>query len=136
MLLEQHNTRRAKHPGTPPLVWDQTVADAAAAYADTCPTGHDSDSTFGENLAWHSSADDSTGVARWYDEIKDCPDGGSPCPFSMATGHYTAVVWAATTKLGCGIKKGCPQWAHTLVCKYSPPGNMQGAFEQNVKPVG
>lgn len=44
----------------------------------------------------------------------------------MKTGHYTQIVWADTTKIGCGKirytdSKG---WiALYLVCNYGPTGN-------------
>ena len=44
----------------------------------------------------------------------------------MGTGHFTQVVWKKCTHVGHGISGG---W----VCgRYSPAGNMQGAFDQNV----
>jgi hypothetical protein len=39
--LDMHNTYRAKHADTPALAWDDTIADAAAAYASRCVWGHD-----------------------------------------------------------------------------------------------
>ena len=52
--------------------------------------------------------------------------------FSMATGHFTQVVWKATTDVGCG-------WARCvfgtfLVCNYKGPGNYEGRFPENVLP--
>ena len=52
--------------------------------------------------------------------------------FSMGTGHFTAMVWKATRRLGCA-KGNCPG-QNLWVCQYDPPGNMMGAFPQNVPP--
>ena len=41
--------------------------------------------------------------------------------FDTATGHYTQVVWAKTTKLGCGYIYQNAK--HTVVCNYNPAGN-------------
>ena len=46
-----------------------------------------------------------------------------------ATGHFTQVVWKATTKLGCGYNQGCGY----IKCEYDVGGNMQGDFENNVQ---
>merc|ERR1719509_343211 len=54
--------------------------------------------------------------------------------FSMGTGHFTQVVWAGTTSVGCATAQGS-QWTY-VVCNYGPPGNMQGQFNQNVLPLG
>lgn len=44
------------------------------------------------------------------------------CSFSAATGHYTQVAWASTTKIGCGLvtyKSG--RWFNNyIVCNYGP----------------
>ena len=50
----------------------------------------------------------------------------------MGTGHFTAMVWKATRRLGCA-KGNCPG-QNLWVCQYDPPGNMMGAFPQNVPP--
>lgn len=72
--------------------------------------------------------------------------------FSEKTGHFTQLVWKATTDVGCsvtdcsasndgngtqGYKKGDAQgWF--LVCEYWPPGNVVGDgndyFKENVDP--
>lgn len=47
----------------------------------------------------------------------------------MNTGHYTQVVWAKTTLIGCGRMtykdKGWNK--HYVVCNYGPSGNFIGA---------
>ena len=42
--------------------------------------------------------------------------------------HYTQLVWAKTTRLGCAVNI-CPQSSFPVlvVCNYDPPGNMGGA---------
>ena len=48
------------------------------------------------------------------------------------TGHFTQVVWKASTKLGIG--KWTADDNCVYVCaRYSPAGNMMGDFEANVK---
>ena len=43
--------------------------------------------------------------------------------WSASTGHFTQVVWRATLRVGCGVKRGCG-W-DTYVCQYSPPGEQR-----------
>ena len=53
--------------------------------------------------------------------------------FDFSTGHYTAMVWASTHKLGCaqttytsppGMGDGSVK--KFLVCNYGPAGNVKG----------
>ena len=95
-----------------------------------------SDSPDGENLAamWssyedHTLRDTSHASDAWYDELYDpgyCTPG-----FSSGTGHFTQMVWANTTELGCGVAQGPGTdpdwpWEQFVVCRYSPPGNYGG----------
>jgi len=71
-----------------------------------------------------------SGVAGWYNKIRYTPGKkGKVLSFSSKTGHYTQVVWKGTKRVGCAKKQ------HFMVCDYSPPGNMRGAFQANVKPL-
>lgn len=78
-------------------------------------------------------------VRNWYNE-------GVESKYNYAAGqpdgdgdylHFTQVVWASTRYLGCGIATstsgGCT--SYTVVCNYSPAGNMGGEFIDNVKPL-
>jgi len=71
-------------------------------------------------------------VAMWYGEGAhyDFKRG----KFSMKTGHFTQVVWRDTRQVGCGMSQcnGLDVW----ICQYSPPGNVEGQYRENVLPIG
>lgn len=49
--------------------------------------------------------------------------------FDVNTAHYTQIVWAESTMIGCGLTKYKESngWNSVyLVCNYSPSGNFQG----------
>lgn len=53
----------------------------------------------------------------------------------METGHFTQVVWRASTEIGVGATSftNSLNSRSTVVCiNYRPPGNYAGQFEQNV----
>ncbi len=82
---------------------------------------------YGENIFMSSPPRScSDAVQAWYDEIKSY-DFNNP-GFSSSTGHFTQVVWKSSERLGCGHANGY------ISCNYSPAGNMQGDFENNVSP--
>lgn len=67
-------------------------------------------------------------IDGWGNEEKDY--SYSDAVFSETTGHFTQLVWKATTQVGCGAFN-CPDgWYFT--CEYYPPGNVPGAFTSNV----
>jgi uncharacterized protein YkwD len=136
-LLEAHNQHRAKHCAAP-LVWSTAVAKSAQKWADTlaargCAFEH-SQTPYGENLAAGTvgALGPADAVGMWYAEVAkyDFRRG----KFSMATGHFTQLVWRGSRSLGCGTSKckGMQIW----VCQYDPPGNVQGQYQVNVKPTG
>ncbi len=47
--------------------------------------------------------------------------------------NFAQVVWKSSTKLGCGLSLGKDVLA---VCFYSPEGNVNGQFAQNVMKFG
>jgi len=132
--LKVHNYWRAQH-GAPALVWDATLAQHAQAWANrlaaTNTFEHAKNTGEGENL-FKSGGDASykEAVDAWYNEEK-LYNYNHP-GFSMATGHFTQVVWKGTTKLGCAIQKRGRETY--IVARYSPPGNVvgTGTFAKNV----
>jgi hypothetical protein len=160
-LLEKHNALRAQvdTPCTAAdmmqLAWDDTLAAESQAYAEQCVWAHDTERNqangWGENLAMSTESSFTTDtltnfVQMWYEEVVDADwtDAGivpkvyaslnecqSPDSEKCQIGHYTQVVWAATTHVGCGVAQCGDGWLMGaggvyLVCKYSPPGNLGG----------
>jgi len=146
-ILNNTNLNREKHCDTTPLAWDAQLAAMAQAYADTCPKQPSMRgsafrrSSDGEAIAWAQQVTAWT-IQGWYDEVNGAPPGGTSYDFSQTVfspehGHFTQVVWRATTAMGCGTKV-CPGIssgegdASVLVCQYDPGGNVKGGFQQNV----
>jgi uncharacterized protein YkwD len=136
ILLAAHNRYRASHCA-PPLVWSPKLAAFAQAWADRlarkgCRLEHRSRSPYGENLAAGTAsimrAQDA--AAGWYGEVRKYRFGRGG--FSLATGHFTQLVWIQSRRLGCGSAR-CGD-LRVWVCNYDPPGNFEGLFAENVKP--
>ncbi|EMP36235.1 Cysteine-rich secretory protein LCCL domain-containing 2 [Chelonia mydas] len=142
-LLAFSSIRPMVYSGT----WDDELERSAAAWAQECIWDHGPASlimSIGQNLAvhWGRYRSPAFHVQSWYDEVKDytypyphecdpwCPER---CSGAMCT-HYTQIVWATTTKVGCAVNV-CKQmsvwgeiWENAvyLVCNYSPKGNWIG----------
>ena len=69
-----------------------------------------------------------------YDEV--CDHDFTEHSYQTGTGHFTQVVWKASTKLGIGKYTGQNgRWTCTyIVARYKPGGNVNSAtyFEDNV----
>ncbi|CAH1795922.1 unnamed protein product [Owenia fusiformis] len=145
--LNKHNALRMLHQGTPSITYSDTIALSAQAVADDLAARdafeHSNLPGLGENLYKGSKTgsaftgdycDDAT--QAWYNEISDY-DYNNP-GFSLATGHFTQVVWVGSLEVGCGEAKyqSDDGWYHTVVvCQYKEPGNSQGEFASNVLPL-
>lgn len=47
--------------------------------------------------------------------------------------HFTQVVWKSSKQIGCAWSEAkCPNGWYYFFCEYSPPGNVEGEFAQNV----
>jgi hypothetical protein len=128
---------------TPPLgglTWDATIAAGAQAWSDACNFVHSGAAGLGENLDASAGTTPSptASVANWESESTAYTYAaiGDPVNNFSAVGHYTQLVWANTTLVGCGVTHctvnspfgaGFPVWDYT-VCRYSPPGNFSGQF--------
>ncbi|MEV0339266.1 CAP family protein [Nocardia sp. NPDC050713] len=136
-VLAEHNTARSNHDARP-LTWSPDTYSAAMEYAQRCVFGHsDTLGRYGENL--YISTDLNTGiedaVAAWMAESSRY-NYEQPV-FSLGTGHFTQVVWRATTQVGaasviCPAGTIFPQPSRFIVARYTPAGNVLGQFAENV----
>lgn len=128
-VLESTNQYRSEHNGTD-LTWNTTLEEFATDYLDSlddCEFEH-SGGPYGENLAiGYPNA--TASVEAWGDEREEYDFGDAE--FSKETGHFTQLVWRDTTDVGCG-RKLCGERGWYLVCEYSPRGNVEGQFEDQV----
>ena len=134
-VLDLHNRQRAR-VGSPPLRWDPGLEAAAAAYARQLASGgslaHASRAGRAnqrENLAMGMRGWTAPQLMQdWIEEKRNFipgifPDVSRTGQWSDVS-HYSQMIWATTTSIGCGQASGV-QWDY-LVCRYSPPGNVDG----------
>ena len=135
-VLALHNHERAA-VGAPPLAWDARLAEAAAAYgpalADRGRLVHSPAASRpgqGENL-WMGSAGAFSieeMIGSWAAERSLFVPGTVPNVSRSGhfsdVGHYTQMIWRATTRIGCALHRG--RTADYLICRYAPAGNVIG----------
>lgn len=136
-FLKQHNEWRQKEGANlPDLKWDKELARLAEGNVRTCRMAHDSRgkstkkfSGIGQNLYMTSIKGlgpreaAKRSVSSWMSEKKDYNYGSNSC--SRVCGHYTQVVWKASTHVGCAVSKTCGGGTF-VACNYGPPGNYIG----------
>jgi len=137
------------------LVWDQRLANEVGIYLNRCIWAHDAARTagypagtsIGENI--FASAPFSTAANyqvtaltnaynSWYAEkVNHLPANpvNTACKAGTVCGHYTQVVWKATTKIGCAYVRCATTsgltgtaWNNNYLvgCRYAPSGNFIG----------
>lgn len=132
-MLEIHNAAR-RAVGSKSLEWDTDLAREATAYARelarTSRFAHsrhqDRSGAQGENL-WRGTRgfyryDEM--VSHWVGERPYYTGGDMTVAIAKTAGHYTQIIWADTTHVGCGLASSRDH--DVLVCRYSPPGNILG----------
>ncbi len=140
-ILEAQNRVRAEK-GIVPLVWSSALAESAQAWADTsaargCALAH-SGGSHGE-VVYYSRKYGSTLSAltpRTPQEIIDAFTAESSfytyknnsCLPGKICGHYTQIMWADSTSVGCAksICQAQGERKEIWVCHYDPRGNIEG----------
>jgi cysteine-rich secretory family protein len=137
VALDTHNVYRADHDASA-LSWNESLASSSEEYLDSegsdddeCPPFEHSRS--GENLAI-GYQNVTQAIEAWGDERDeyDFEKQG----FSTATGHFTQMVWKATTDVGCARKfcavDGREYEGWYLICHYWPAGNVEDQYDDEV----
>lgn len=140
-MLAAHNEVRLSH-NLNPLTWSNKLAVSAQGWSDklkteSCEMRHDLDSPYGENIYWESLigggvdvmvSTDKDPVVWWANEEKFYNYDKNTCRRGEQCGHYTQIVWAETTEVGCGVSSCIEgdERRDLWVCRYNPPGNYEG----------
>jgi pathogenesis-related protein 1 len=159
VMLDAHNRHRRSY-GARELVYDERLAAKAQAWANHLANrlvaGHKLEHSTvtlvdglagetGENLATEGGTGYAVGeyepnhakpVDDWVAEVKDYDMvKKAPKPRAGMTGHFTQVVWKATTRVGCGfvlVYLPGDKFVAVWVCNYHPAGNYDGEHGKNV----
>ncbi|KAH9581221.1 hypothetical protein MS3_00000578 [Schistosoma haematobium] len=142
-ILELHRKYRqdlvdCKVDGQPPakymspLKWNYNLAAQAQKLANKCILQHDKRHSdefrwVGQNIALGPTI--KSGVDAWFNEHKLYDYNHNDC---MKCLHYTQMVWAKTTDIGCGVAS-CPKYGLSIVCNYGPGGNWNDEKPYEVK---
>ena len=132
-ILKIHNEERSA-VGSPPLKWSDSLAADAKSWADHLAQlgtlQHSTGKGYGENLSYRSDSRGPSAISTsdllqgWVKEKNGYTVGPFNWDRDQAHGHYTQMVWKTTTEVGCGTATSGN--SVYLVCRYNPPGNMQG----------
>ncbi len=141
-FIREHNKIRQAH-NLDNLSWSSTLAASAQTWSEVlkgegCKMRHDYNSHYGENIYWQQQNGGDTSalisqpadaVFYWGDEEKYYNYSKNTCRSGEQCGHYTQLVWADTTTVGCGVSSCLNGDSRTdvWVCRYNPAGNVIGA---------
>ena len=139
--MTRHNDVRGEL-SLPPVKWSPTRAKTAQYWANEIARSGDvkhgsvDGKHYGQNLYWaYGAALAPVDAANsWYRE-KGAYVRGTPLS-DLRAGHYTQMIWRATTAIGAGkatIRTGIYQGWVVHVCNYDPPGNYFGQVAESSK---
>ncbi|CAO2163612.1 unnamed protein product [Urochloa humidicola] len=136
-FLSLHNDAR-REVGVEDVVWDETVAAFARAYAarraGDCSVVHSENAerwrlNYGENIAGGTGLTVAGAVQMWVREKQYYDSASGMCmigrPEELKCGHYTQVVWRNTKAIGCA-RVLCDNGGVFVTCNYTPAGNVIG----------
>ncbi|NXU33884.1 PI16 inhibitor, partial [Drymodes brunneopygia] len=135
LILDEHNKYRSQV--SPPakammkMTWDTDLEADAQVHAEKCFWGQNGGPGRENLFATASTLDVKLAVEQWNEERKFYDLANDECHHGQMCDNYTQVVWAETTRIGCG-NSSCEKIdgfetenMHLLVCSYYPPGNIK-----------
>uniref|UniRef100_A0A674JP27 EGF-like domain-containing protein n=1 Tax=Terrapene triunguis TaxID=2587831 RepID=A0A674JP27_9SAUR len=144
LLLSLHNKLRSKVQ--PPAAnmqrmdWSEKLAQLAQERAASClagalprPPHHTQHVGWNTQLLPAGAASFAAVVELWFSEGRSYDYHAAQCLENTTCSHYTQLVWATSSRLGCG-KHACiagQERREAFVCAYSPGGN----WEMNGKTI-
>ncbi|KAF9885085.1 hypothetical protein FE257_000725 [Aspergillus nanangensis] len=152
-VLYNHNVHRSNHSANS-LEWSSDLQASAQALAAACVYQHDTSINgggYGQNIGYGVGSSD-IGVMisnlMYNNEMGYFTDMYGSANPDMTNfdlwGHFSQIVWKGTTEVGCATVV-CPSLGNVdssssvpfTVCNYSPPGNYDGEYADNVlAPLG
>ncbi|NXP65293.1 PI16 inhibitor, partial [Chloropsis cyanopogon] len=133
IILDEHNKYRSQV--SPPaqammkMSWDTDLEVGAQAQAEHCIWGQNGGQGRKNLFATASTLDVKLAIEEWNGERKFYNLTTSKCVPEQMCDNYTQLVWAQTTRIGCG-KSFCEKIdgldtenVHLLVCSYYPPSD-------------
>ncbi|XP_043351132.1 C-type lectin domain family 18 member C isoform X2 [Dermochelys coriacea] len=138
LLLSLHNKLRSKVQ--PPAAnmqrmdWSEKLAQLAQERAASCLVGAlPHPPHHAQHVGWNAQllpagvASFATVVELWFNEGQSYNYHAAQCMENATCSHYTQLVWATSSRLGCG-KHACiegQERREAFVCAYSPGGNWE-----------
>ncbi|NXH48566.1 PI16 inhibitor, partial [Dicaeum eximium] len=135
IILDEHNKYRSQV--SPPakammkMTWDTDLEVIAQGHAEHCIWGQNGGPGRENLFATPSTLDVKLAIEEWNREREFYNLTTSECLPGQTCDNYTQVVWAETTRVGCG-SSSCkkidgiePENVHLLVCSYYPPSNIK-----------
>jgi hypothetical protein len=140
-IVNYVNVYRAKNQA-PPMMWDDSIYTVAKNWSNRLVgmhvIQHSGNNSYGENIAFFQGYGSDPvdlikkAIDAWYAEFA-LYDFSKP-GFSESTGHFTCLVWVASTKFAISVSIDIPSREAYIVMNTSPPGNYIGKFDKNVLP--
>jgi hypothetical protein len=136
------NMYRARNQA-PPLQWDNSITSYSQNWSYYMVSSnifqHSGTTHYGENISFFEGYGTDQikliklAIDSWYNEIA-LYDFNNP-GYSEATGHFTCLVWLASTTFGIGISINMNTGTAYICFNTYQPGNIINEFQQNVLPL-
>ncbi|XP_041316412.1 peptidase inhibitor 16 isoform X6 [Pyrgilauda ruficollis] len=135
IILDEHNKYRSQV--SPPakammkMTWDKELEADAQKHAEKCKWSQNGGPGRLNLFATPSTLDVKLAIEQWNAERKFYDLTTSTCVPTQTCENYVQVVWAETTRIGCGssyceiIDGTETENVHLLVCNYYRPSNIK-----------